>query len=184
MADAAPTWHPEQMIVQTDSDVEIRPAAVTDAGRIAQVHLTSWKGAYASVLPAEYLDSLDAAERAAQWQQILGEGTRTTLVAEGDGRLLGFASYGPSRDEDAEDGDLELYAIYLDPESWGRGVARDLMRTVLSDVPDGVPMSLWVLAQNERAQHFYRRHGFQADGVERMDDIGDTPVTEVRYRRG
>jgi len=172
------------MIVQTDSDVEIRPADVSDARRIAQVHLASWKSAYASVLPAEYLDSLDATDRVEKWQRILDEGTRTTLVAEVDSRLLGFASYGPSRDEDAEDGDLELYAIYLDPESWGRGVARDLMRTVLSEVPDGVPMSLWVLSQNDHAQHFYRRHGFQADGVERMDDIGDTPVTEVRYRRG
>jgi ribosomal protein S18 acetylase RimI-like enzyme len=171
------------MSVQTDSDVVIRPAAAGDAASIARVHVISWKGAYASVLPAEYLDSLDIDERVTQWQQILAEGKATTLVAEGDGRLLGFASYGPCRDEDAEDGDLELYAIYLDPESWGLGVARELMRTVLADVPDDVPMSLWVLAQNDRAHHFYRRHGFHPDGVERIDDIADVPVTEVRFRR-
>lgn len=171
-------------MVQTDNDVVIRSADVADAARIARVHVISWKGAYSSVLPAEYLDSLDPADRTAQWEQILASGRGTVLVAEGDGRLLGFASYGPSRDEDADDGDLELYAIYLDPESWGRGVARDLMRTVLADVPEGVPMSLWVLADNARAHHFYRRHGFQQDGVERMDDIADIPVTEVRFRRG
>jgi GNAT superfamily N-acetyltransferase len=173
----------ERVMVQTDNDVVIRSADVTDAANIARVHVISWRGAYASILPAAYLESLDPAKRAAQWERILADGRGTTLVAEGDGRLLGFASYGASRDEDAEDGDLELYAIYLDPEAWGRGVARDLMRTVLADVPDGVPMTLWVLAQNERAHHFYRRHGFQPDGVERMDDIADTPVTEVRFRR-
>lgn len=171
-------------MVETDNDVVIRSADVADATRIAQVHVASWKSAYSSVLPAKYLDSLDPADRISQWEQILDSGRGTVLVAEGDGRLLGFASYGPSRDEDAEDEDLELYAIYLDPEAWGRGVARDLMRTVLAGVPDGVPMSLWVLADNERAHHFYRRHGFALDGVERIDDIADIPVTEVRFRRG
>ena len=43
---------------------------------------------------------------------------------------------------------------------------------------------VWALADNERARHFYRRHGFQADGVERYDDIGGASLLEVRYRRG
>jgi ribosomal protein S18 acetylase RimI-like enzyme len=172
------------MTVQTWNDVVIRPATSADAEAIARVHLTSWKGPYAEVLPAEYLDNLDPAGRTKEWTSALSDARRTTLLAEAEGRALGFASYGPARDEDAEDGDLELYAIYLHPECWGRGVARDLIRTVLSGVPSGVPMSLWVLKENERAQHFYRRHGFQADGVERINEIGGTPVTEVRYRRG
>jgi L-amino acid N-acyltransferase YncA len=169
---------------QTDSDVVIRPATAADADAIARVHVSSWKSAYANVLPAEYLDSVDPVARAKEWSEILASGNRITLVAEANNRVLGFASYGPSRDEDAEDGDLELYAIYLDLEAWGRGVARELIRTILAEVPAGVPMSLWVLDQNERARHFYRRHGFQADGVDRIDEIGGSPVTEVRYRRG
>ncbi|WP_402469047.1 GNAT family N-acetyltransferase [Isoptericola aurantiacus] len=171
------------MMVETDNDVLIRPATPSDAAAIARVHLTSWRGAYAHVLPAEYLDSLDVDERASRWEKILDAGRGTTLVAEADGRTLGFASYGPSRDEDAENGCLELYAIYLDPESWGRGVARDLMRTVLADVPTDVQMTLWVLSENDRAHHFYRRHGFQPDGVERMEDIAEVPVTEIRFSR-
>ncbi|PFG43726.1 L-amino acid N-acyltransferase YncA [Isoptericola jiangsuensis] len=171
------------MKVETDNDVLIRSATRADAADIARVHITSWRGAYSHVLPAEYLDSLDIAERTAQWEKILDGGSGTTLVAQADGRTLGFASFGASRDEDAEDGCLELYAIYLDPESWGRGVARDLMRTILAEVPPHVRMTLWVLSQNERAHHFYRRHGFQPDGVERIEDIADVPVTEVRFAR-
>ena len=168
----------------TDSEPVIRAATASDADAIARVHVSSWKSAHSRVLPAEYLESLDSAARAEEWSEILTAGRGTTLVAEANGRILGFASYGPSRDEDAEDGDLELYAIYLDPEAWGRGVARQLIRAILADAPDGVPMSLWVLEQNERARHFYRRHGFQADGVDRIDEFGGHPVTEVRYRRG
>ncbi|GAA1983997.1 GNAT family N-acetyltransferase [Isoptericola halotolerans] len=172
------------MMVETDNDVVIRSATSEDATAIAQVHLTSWRGAYSHVLPASYLDSLDVTERAQEWQRALSSDEGSTIVAEADGRTLGFASYGPSRDEDAEDGCLELYAIYLDPEAWGRGVARDLMRTVLADVPPTVRMTLWVLDESKRAHHFYRRHGFQPDGVERIEDYGDVPVTEIRFTRG
>ncbi|MFV2143404.1 MULTISPECIES: GNAT family N-acetyltransferase [Isoptericola] len=171
------------MMVETDNDVVIRSATTSDAAAIARVHVTSWKSAYSHVLPASYLDSLDVAERAERWETILTSGRGTTIVAEADGRTLGFASYGPSRDEDAEDGCLELYAIYLDPEAWGRGVARDLMRTVLADVSPTVRMTLWVLNENARAHHFYRRHGFQPDGIERIEDIDDVPVTEIRFLR-
>ncbi|WP_418276437.1 GNAT family N-acetyltransferase [Isoptericola jiangsuensis] len=171
------------MQVETDNDVLIRSATAADADAIAAVHLASWKSAHSHVLPADYLDSLSVEERAQSWRSILSGDSGTTLVAEADGRTLGFASYGPSRDEDAEDGCLELYAIYLDPESWGRGVARDLIRTVLGDVSPGVRMTLWVLSENPRAHHFYRRHGFQPDGVERIEETAQVPVTEIRFVR-
>ncbi len=170
--------------------VTIRPAKTSDAQAIAQVDVTSWRSAYSSILPEAFLEGLDPAVRAQRWQTAIAEsdgsrpGGSRVLVAESGNRTVGFASFGPSLDEDAEAGTQELYAMYLEPGAWGRGVARELMRTVLADLPPGTPMTLWVLADNERAQHFYRRHGFQADGVERIDELGGTPVTEVRYRRG
>lgn len=165
------------------SEVTIRPAGPGDAAAIARVHIASWRGAYAGIVPDEYLESLDQNQREASWSDALTTDASAVWIAEGDKRTLGFASLGRCRDEDAEAGDLEIYAIYLDPEAWGRGVARDLMRTMLGDVPPSTPVSLWVLADAARAQHFYRRHGFQADGVERRDDIGGRDLTVVRYRR-
>ncbi|PJI93258.1 GNAT family N-acetyltransferase [Luteimicrobium subarcticum] len=163
--------------------VTIRVADTDDAEAIATVHIASWRGAYAGIVPDAYLASLDQHERARAWRTWLGDGSHDTWVALGDGRTLGFASVGPARDEDAEPGDLELYSIYLDPEAWGRGVARDLMRTVLATVSAGATITLWVLADNDRARHFYRRHGFAPDGVERREDLGGADLTEVRYRR-
>ncbi|MGC5168837.1 GNAT family N-acetyltransferase [Luteimicrobium sp. DT211] len=164
--------------------VTIRRATADDADAIATVHVASWRGAYAGIVPDAYLASLDIAARAEAWRRSLTEAEVQTWIAASQGRTLGFATLGPARDEDAEHGDLELYAIYLDPEAWGRGVARDLMRTLLAEVTPGVPVSLWVLADNPRAHHFYRRHGFQPDGVERREDIGGADLTEVRFRRG
>jgi len=164
-------------------DIVVRRAERTDAQAIATVHLASWREAYAGVLPQQYLATLDVDERKKQWDHILtSDGTRTWIAATPE-RLYGFASLGASRDEDAARGELELYAIYVDPIAWGHGVARDLIRTLLDDVPPHTVVSLWVLADNDRAKHFYRRHGFWPDGVERREPIAGTDVTEVRFRR-
>ncbi len=174
------------MVEQLD-EVTIRTASEGDAAGIARVHVRSWQEAYAGIVPDAYLASLDANERTAQWTKYLREGPadeiRTWVAAVPD-RLVGFVTVGPSRDEDARRGDREIFSIYLDPGTWGHGVARDLMRTVIGEVGDKTTITLWVLADNERARHFYRRHGFQADGVERYDDIGGESLLEVRYRRG
>ncbi|ASR54994.1 GNAT family N-acetyltransferase [Cellulomonas sp. CW35] len=167
-------------------ELTIRAAGPADAAAIASVHVRSWQEAYVGIVSATYLDSLDPQSAAERWRHHLergpDDGVRTWLAQDG-GRPLGFASMGPSRDEDAGRGDLEIYSIYLDPGTWGHGVARELMRTLIAEAGDHTPLSLWVLAANERARHFYRRHGFQPDGVERFEDVGGEELLEVRYRR-
>lgn len=164
-------------------DVTIRPATTTDAEAIARVDIASWRGAYSEILPDSYLSSLDVDERAGLWRTAVTTGATSVLVAEDGTGPIGFTSVGPSRDEDAEPGDREIYAIYLHPRAWGTGVARDLMRTVLDGLAPGTVVSLWILEGNERAQHFYRRHGFQPDGTERIDDIGGRPLKQLRFRK-
>jgi ribosomal protein S18 acetylase RimI-like enzyme len=164
-------------------DVTIRPATTTDAEAIASVDVASWRGAYSEILPDSYLSSLDIHERAGLWRTAVTARGTSVLVAEDEAGTVGFTSVGPSRDEDAEPGDREIYAIYLHPRAWGTGVARDLMRTVLDSLAPGTVVSLWILEGNERAQHFYRRHGFQHDGTERIDDIGGRPLKQLRFRK-
>ncbi|HEY3436958.1 MAG TPA: GNAT family N-acetyltransferase [Actinotalea sp.] len=167
-------------------DVTIRPATPQDADQIAAVHVASWREAYSGVVAEDYLAHLDVAARAERWRTQLTEDSRRVKVwvAEDEGHIVGFASLGPSLDDDAERDTLQIYTIYLEPASWGRGVARELMRTVLAAVTPGVPVTLWVLEANERARHFYRRHGFNPDGVERLEEIGAAQYREIRYRRG
>lgn len=167
-------------------EVTIRPATVEDASSIAQVHAVSWREAYAGVISADYLAGLDVNGKAEQWRGVLALLPRpdaSLWVAQRGEQIVGFAHLAPSRDEDAERSTMEIHAIYLEPRAWGQGVARELIRTVLAAVPADSPVTLWVLAANERARHFYRRNGFVADGVERLEQIGDETYTEVRYRR-
>ncbi|MBC7290540.1 MAG: GNAT family N-acetyltransferase [Actinotalea sp.] len=176
-------------MVDEVGEAVIRPATVDDAEQIAAVHVASWREAYAGAVPEEYLASLDQGERAEAWRRQLGDAENNELlvwVAEDpeDQHVVGFSSLGPSRDEDADRSTLEIHTIYLEPAAWGQGVARRLMRTMLEHVPDRARVTLWVLASNERAGHFYRRHGFVPDGIERLSTYGDERLPEVRYVRG
>jgi RimJ/RimL family protein N-acetyltransferase len=64
-------------------------------------------------LPAERLAQLSVERRARQWRDW------PPLLAESGDVVVGFVSVGASRDADA---DGELFAIYVDPDYWGRGV--------------------------------------------------------------
>ena len=173
----------------TIGDVEIRPARIGDAPQIALVHVRSWQGAYRGLLPQEYLDGLDPAQRAGGWERILaaGAGPRSgVVVAGGDGSLLGFAAFGPARDQDQDPGQTgEVMSIYVHPDAWGQGWGRQLMAAVVTGLAGaGFGRAvLWVLDTNERARRFYRAAGWALDGAVRPDTIGGTEVTEVRYRR-
>lgn len=179
----SPVWHPVRMSEQRREHT-VRPAQVEDAAGIAHVHVLTWQQAYAGIVPDAYLAALDVEQRTVTWRRDLEGGRVRAWVAATDaGEVLGFVSLGPSLDEDAERGALQIYAIYLEPGMWGSGAARELLRTALADVPPRVPVTLWVFAENERARHFYRRHGLAPDGTERLEDVGGAELLQVRYRR-
>ncbi len=163
--------------------VQIRPARQADADRLAEVHVRSWQAAYRELLPAGLLAGLNVADRAERWRSRLGEQrpAMLTTVAEVAGELVGFASVGPSRDEDLSPADwLELNTIYLLPQAWGTGIAGRLLQAALSEER---AYFLWVFADNPRAQAFYRKAGFVPDGASKPITIDTTTLTEVRFRR-
>jgi ribosomal protein S18 acetylase RimI-like enzyme len=172
----------------TIGKVEIRPARISDAPGIALVHVRSWQGAYRGLLPQQFLDAFDPAQRAGFWERILAAAQERSgvVVADGGESLLGFACFGPARDEDADPGRTgEILAIYLLPDVWGQGWGRQLMAAAVTGLA-GAGFSqavLWVLDTNERARRFYQAAGWSRDGAAKPDTIGGTEVTEVRYRR-
>src|SRR3972149_5458465 len=57
-----------------------------------------------------------------------------TGAADGAGRAVGFAVTGPSQDADADERTGELYAIYLDPDRFGRGIGKRLLEHAIGDL--------------------------------------------------
>ena len=164
--------------------VAVRPARPEDAAAIAEVHVRTWQAAYEHVFGAERLATLDLEGRRRRWQERLdaSEPHLRRLVAEDeDGRLVGFATAGASRDTGGEG---ELYAIYVLPEAWGGGAGPALMRAALEALREEgfETATLWVLEDNPRARRFYEREGWSLDGGRRELEWFGVPAGEVRYR--
>ena len=170
-------------------DTVIRAARVADASQIAVVQVRSWQGAYRGLLPQPYLDGLDPAQRVGRWERSLAEAEDRrdgVLVADASGTLLGFVGYSPTRDGDADPARVgEIDAIYLLPNTWGKGVGRLLMDAALARLAEARfdRATLWVLDSNVRARRFYEAGGWLADGARKVDDSRGFPIAQVRYKR-
>jgi len=84
----------------------------------------------------------------------------------------------------SEEGAGELYAIYLHPSCWDRGIGRSLIeRAEESMRSSGFTQAiLWVMEGNERAERFYRAAGWEQDG-RKVDTFQGAEVPELRYRK-
>jgi ribosomal protein S18 acetylase RimI-like enzyme len=166
----------------------VRRAQLRDAAAIAQVQVDSWQAAYLGLIPVPVLNDLSVETRTSTWRRILNGNTTPgsrTWVLVGDGNVLGFISAGPTRDDDDHPRVVgEIYAIYLSPPVWSRGLGAELLETAQDDLAArGFTFTtLWVLAGNARARRFYEIHGFTLDGASRPVFLGGTSLPEVRYR--
>ncbi|MEV4010271.1 GNAT family N-acetyltransferase [Nonomuraea angiospora] len=169
--------------------MRIRQATSADARAIADVHVRSWQAAYRGLVPQDYLDDLDPAQRQPGWERRLAETAwpgRGVLVAEADGDVVGFTSLLPTRDEDEDPAAVaEIATIYLTPETWGRGIGKALMTTALGTLTRAGyrQATLWVLDTNVRARRFYEAAGWHGDGATKRDTSRGFVLTELRYRR-
>lgn len=165
--------------------IRIRPAGPADALPIAEIHVATWRAAYQGVLPAEALAGLSVERRQGQWQQwLVPAAPQRVLVAVDRAEIVGFASFGPSRDADAGLWTGELYAMYVRPDRWGSAAGRTLWAEACAALAAGGSraMSLWVLEQNPRARRFYEREGARADGEVKDEVLLGAPIRELRYR--
>jgi GNAT superfamily N-acetyltransferase len=144
------------------------------------VHVRAWQETYAHLLSAEFLRELDVERRAAGWRRILGSADVTAVVAvdTDDGSIVGWATSGPGRDDDAPQ-DRELEGIYVLRSHHGTGAGQGLLDAAIGSEP----AFLWVAEDNRRATAFYLRNGFRADGSRKEESVGPERITTVRLVR-
>lgn len=166
--------------------MRIRPATIEDATGIARVHVASWRTTYRGIVPDKTLASLSLEQRAEMWSRGLVNPARKhlTVVAEAEEQIVGFADYGPSRDDDASHASGELYAIYLLADFQRRGLGGRLWRKILAEAHRlAVPVIyVWVLAENHSAKGFYNQCGFRPDGAQKAIELGGKRLNEIRCR--
>lgn len=155
-------------------NLEIREMTAADMDGKAYVHWKSWQETYPGLVDAQYLANFTLEK----CQSIAQRWPDNIVVAVLDGRIVGFAGYGPCRDP-ASEGLGEVFAIYILKEAQGLGIGRKLMDAALEKLSDYRDVVIWVLKGNDHAFGFYRHYGFQFEGVEAPIMIG-TPNTELQ----
>ncbi|KTC43865.1 hypothetical protein AO269_28500, partial [Pseudomonas putida] len=169
------------------STIRLRAAQMEDAQQLAHVHLAAWQAAYQDLLSPSYLLALEdkLEQRANVLREAIVQRTMSLGVIERSGQVLGWASFGPSRDAEAGSATAELRAINLLPEVWSQGLGRQLWQVIQENLTrDGyTDVTAWVLAGNERAIGFYQAIGFVREpGSERTVVEDGESLSLVRYR--
>lgn len=161
----------------------VRRAQLADVPAMAQVHVDAWVETYRGLIADQILDDptfLAARER--QWTAALTDSrfsSHRVAVAEQGDVIIGIAMSGPTAEEpDA----LHLYVLYVLRQWHGSGAGTDLLEAVLAP---GEAATLWVADPNPRAQAFYRKHRFEPDGIEKVeDDLKELHMVRAGPRTG
>lgn len=173
-------------VVTMEVGINIRPAVLSDARAIAEVHVKTWQAAYRDIIPDEYLKTLSVDGREAVWRSSIARGTPELWVADSQSLVIGWVAFGTSRDADAAPDTGELEAIYVLPDHWSTGAGRALWQTagVRLGQRGFSRVTLWALEDNKRAASFYRAAGFAPDLSSRKElERGSKRLWEIRYTR-
>lgn len=155
-------------------DIGVREARESDAGAVSRIGREAVPRTFAAIIPDPVVVETIVAQSyvepavAASIARCADAGDAAFLVAEKAGRVVGFLHY------DEFGPEPELHRLYLDPACLRRGVGSALMRELHSRIGTGASYVLMVVAANEPAVAFYRRHGLvverHVDGPRHMHE--------------
>lgn len=162
----------------------VRVASAKDTEQIAEVHIASWRSAYAGSIPKNILNNLDRDVRRTMWAKATAERPTETVVSTDSGKVIGFANFGKYRDNEDIGHYGEIRAIYVLEKYWRNGVGSNLLEYVIDSLSrDYQKIVLWVLDSNIRTIEFYKRHGFAIDGAAKTELLSGVELNEIRLSK-
>ena len=143
----------------------IRHGEATDAAALAELAARTFRETFAAGSPPEDMAlHLAQAYGTPQQQRELADPDMTTLLAEADGELAGYAQVRSGVTPKCVTGEtpVELWRFYVAQPWHGRGLAQTLMQRVELEASQRGGRTLWlgVWERNGRAIAFYRKAGF------------------------
>ena len=163
------------------ADPLYRPAHMADVAGIQRVAEESWHAAYDDILGADVVDDVleewyvdDAIESGIEHD------AQDFFVAVIGDEVVGYAHVGPHPPRRVH----QLYRLYVDPDHWREGIARNLLAEIEQSLYDrdvGV-YEAEVLAENDRGVAFYESTGFERVDEGETELMGVT-ATEYIFRK-
>lgn len=150
------------------SDFTYRDARESDAAELATFARESWLATFGELpYPPQDLSNYlnENYGEAIQRAEIADPDIRYRLALR-DGAIVGYCMMGPLSMPAGGGEDRELKRLYVHESVKGAGVADALMKDCIAWAREhgakGLYLSVW--ENNERAQRFYRRYGFEHVG--------------------
>lgn len=167
------------------ADVSVRSARPADAERVARVQLSTWRTAYADLLPPEAL-ALPEEQVAAVWlnavEQPPSPRHRVLVAMEGD-ELVGFAATTPAEDDDVDAATTaELTALLVEPRWSRRGHGSRLVAAAVDGWRvEGTRLAVtWAWTGDPATRGLLTASGWDLDGATRGMDTGRRVERQVR----
>lgn len=135
--------------------IAIRKMQLADIEAVAQVATKSWHATYEGIIPQHIQERFLSM---AYNKEMLKQRCEKTpmYVALGHENIVGFANFSNVKKE----GEVELSAIYLLPEVWGKGIGSQLLAYGIVQLsPSAIYIN--VEAENKVGKQFYAARNFQ-----------------------
>lgn len=146
----------------------LRPATPADAEALAALARAAFDAAFAHLYPPADLAHFHTHERSpAKYAAALADPATRIAVVEEDGALIAYAliilgGHFPERPAPQPHQPVLLSQLYCAGGTTGRGLGVTMLDWVVAEAEgwgaDAIQLSVY--SGNERAQRFYRRHGF------------------------
>ena len=174
------------------ADADVRLAAPSDVPEIARIQLTTWRSAYAELLPPEALASVEENEARRSWEEALHGGQVTLLVATEGEWTAGFCAAGRAPEQEAaaangtpppDAATVALVSTLLVEPRWGRrGHGGRLLATMAQQLAEGGATRgiTWVPEEDSASLAFFEHAGWGPDGTVRTLDAAGRPLRELR----
>lgn len=162
---------------------KVRPARESDADALAILAEGTFRDAFSADNVPEDMNMHCAKRfgRDIQAREIMSP-TMRTFVADLDGVLIGFGQLcrTPAPAAVTARSTLEIHRLYVDRRWQGKGIAQELMRTMLDSAAGESVGCVWlgVWEKNPRAIAFYEKSGFEVVG-EHVFTLGSDPQRDL-----
>jgi GNAT superfamily N-acetyltransferase len=164
----------------------VRPASLRDAKPIAEIHVAAWQAAASRSAPSDTMHGLSVERCQAYWREAINLCEPQVLVATENDKVIGFVGFDRSRDKGTPSSTGEIWALYVNPAHWSRGVGLALWDASRDGLQEEgcTKVSVWMPMRFERSMRFVELAGFKRElNSARTVDVGAARMEEVRLHR-
>jgi RimJ/RimL family protein N-acetyltransferase len=168
------------------SSYSVRPATVRDAKVIAEINAAASRAAYQGLVPDDQLGTLSIDKRQQFWRDAIEYMEPQVQVATDGDKVIGFVGFDRSRDAGTPSTCGEIWAVYVEPSHWNKGVGASLWDAANDGLKEEgcTKVTAWVPVRNERAVRFFEHAGFKREMTSlKTVVVGTVKLEELRLKR-